>query len=317
MQSTLVERYRPRTWDEVYGNEWIKTVLKRWIKNDCPQHMIFAGRPGCGKTTIGRVFASEYFGLYLDFSADHPDYRELNASDERGIDVIRGRKVKKYCQTRSSIPGKKRILYLIEAGNLTIDAQRALRAIMENNQDKVIIIMDMNHLENIKEDALLSRSAVFEFDPQPLEYLAGYFKKIANAEGIKFTNDSIVNDIVNFKVYEGDFRRVINDTLQKLVGINRPVTKKDIPWIYKESYQELIDRILNAAEHANSAFFSEYRKRYINPIIFIRQLFMGFPQDQLSFELCKIFAEVEYRLKSGADELIQLSYLLTAIEGGV
>ena len=314
---TLVEKYRSTTWDGVYGNKHIITVLKRMIENDTTQHMIFVGRPGCGKTMLGRIFASYYLDSPINYNTDYRDYREMNASDERGIDVVRSNKVKRYCQTRAQ-NGKKRILFLDEADNLTVDAQRALRAIMQNNQDNVIIILSMNHLEMIKEEALLSRCSVFKFDPEPPAELKGFMLKVAKGEGIKFDNkelDDIIEDITNFPDYKGDFRRVINDTIQKLVGIDHPVSKSDIPWIYNESYVKIVDNIMSDLKKAFTIFWAEYRTRYIDCVLFIRQLFNTYRKNQqMSYELAKVFGTVEMNMKNGGDELIQMSYLLTALE---
>lgn len=310
--STLVEKYRPKDWQDVEGNDWIKSVLQRMIDNDSTQHMIFVGQPGCGKTTLARIFASKYLGEDVDFSIDHPDYREMNASDERGIDVIRGRKVKDFCQTNSQTPGKKRILYLDEADGFTQDSQRALRAIMENNQARVIIIMAINHLEKITEKALLSRCVVFKFDPAPPEKLGSYLLFVMHQEGIKLINDSIIDDIITFPEYQGDFRRMLNDTVQKLVGIDHAVTKNDVPWIYENNYTHLIEEMLLDKQKITTLFFQEYSKRYIDPVIFIKQLFEA-TEKRLTFEQAKIFAEVEFRIKQGGDELIQLTYLLRGL----
>lgn len=318
---TLVEKHRGTSWDDIYGNEHIKTVLQRVIENDTTQHMIFCGRPGCGKTMTARIFASEYLEASIGHKIDHPDYREMNASDERGIDVVRGRKVKSYCQGKSNTPGKKRILFLDESDNLTPDAQRALRAIMENNQDNVIIIMSMNHIEKIVEDAILSRCMVFKFDPEPPEMLKSFLLDIAKKEGINFDSEiaeQLVEDIVNFPDYKGDFRRVVNDTLQKLVGIEKPVTMDDIPWIYNESYSRMIDNLLGDPANAVNIFFNEYKRRYIDGVLFVKQLFKKYTKrKKASFQLAKIFAETEMNLKQGGDELVQIIYLLTGIEAGI
>lgn len=311
---TLVEKWRPKDWDGVEGNDWIKEVLQRMIENDTTQHMMFVGPPGCGKTTLARIFASKYLGEGVDFSVEHPDYREINASDERGIDVVRGRKIKKYCKLQPTTEGvEKRVLVMEEADNLTRPAQRAMRAIMENNQDNVIIIMVLNHLESITEKALLSRVAVFKFDPQPPEKLKNYFLKIANSEGIEFASEDIVKDILTFSQYQGDFRRVVNDTLQKLLGIDKVVTKKDLAWIYNEDYGTIIKDIMENLDKARRTFF-KYR-RHIDPAIFLRQLFESLDdKHEIPYELSKIFAEAEYRVKNGGDELIQIGYVLAGVE---
>jgi len=266
---------------------------------------------------MARIFASKYLGYETDFSVNEPDYREMNASDERGIDVVRGRKVKQYCKTKSQ-NGKKRVLFLDEADSLTIEAQRALRAIMENNQENVVIIMSLNHLEGIKEKALLSRAMVFKYDPQPQSELKQYFLGIAKSEGISFKPEFDLNEIINFPEYRGDFRRIINDTLQRLVGIKHPVGDDDIPWIFTQSYTKLIEKILGDLENAFSVYWSDYRKRYIDPIIFLKQLFNEYREEkEMSYEMARIFATVEMNLKNGADSLVQMSYLLTALEEGI
>lgn len=268
---------------------------------------------------MARIFASNYLGAEVDFSVDHPDYRETNASDDRGIDVVRSRKIKQYCKTRGQ-NGKKRVLFLDEADNMTSDAQKAMRAIMENNQENVVIIMSLNHLEGIKEKALLSRTMVFRFDPQPKEELTNYFLHIAESEGITFKKDFDVADIMNYIEYGSDFRRIINDTLQRLVGIQHPVGKEDVPWIYRESYKELALKVLKNRENAFNHYWSEYRKRYINSILFLRDLFVLMRRnlkEKMSHELAKTFGQVEMNLKMGADDLVQMSWLLTAIEVGI
>lgn len=310
---TLVEKYRPKDWDDVIGNDSIKEVLIRMIENDTVQHLLFVGPAGTGKTTMARIFASKYLGDNLDFRSDHPDYMEMNGSDARGIDIVKH--LKKYCATPSQTPGKKRILFIDEAEGYTPDAQRAWRAVMSNNQTGVIIIWAMNHPERIKEKALPSRFAHFKFDPQPPKALGEYLKKIADGEGIVFKDEEIVKDIMTFSHYNGNFRFIVNDTLQKLVGIGRPVTKADVPWIYRESYIDLVKDILDADDPFN-VFFSSYRLRYIDTSIFIRQLYDEYNTDRtLSYELAKIFGTVDYRCKTGGDELIQIGLLLTALKG--
>jgi len=312
---TLVEEFRPITWDGVYGIEYIKTVLKRMIENDTTQHMMFIGPPGCGKTTIARIFAAQYLGIGIEELLDADDYRELNASDERGIAVITGRKVKKFCQLRSKQPGKKRVLFLDEADNLTPDAQRALRAIMENNQSKVIIIMSLNHKERIKEDALLSRVAMFEFDPANTDYLKQCFIEAASAKGIEFDVSFPIDSVVSYPPYDGDFRKILNDTLQKLLGIGRPVKYEDVPWIHRKTYTQLIDKIIDDRNRAWPIFWAEYKTQYIDCVLFISQLFDKYQSKfKISFDLANIFGQTEMNIKNGGDEMTQMCCLLTAIE---
>jgi len=312
LKMTLVEKYRPSKWEEVVGNEEIIKVLKRLIKNDSLQHMIFYGPPGCGKTTMAYILASEYHGKKISLKTNEREYEELNASDARGIDIVRDH-VKRFANTPSLMSGKKRILFLDEADKLTPDAQGALRAIMEKAQDNCVMILSMNHLRKITETALLSRCMCFRFNPQPASKLAEYLGRVATQEGIIIEGD-ILQDIVNHPEYQGDFRRVLNDTLQKLVGLNRKITKNDLPWIYRDSYKSLIDNMKTNNKY-NSLFWDYYRKNSVNLEVFVRELFNSI--ENKSFELCKVFAEAEMNLKLGGDEICQLGYLLTAIQSGI
>ena len=309
--STLVEKYRPSSFDEVIGNDEIKTVLKRLIENDSLQHMIFHGPPGCGKTTLAYVLASEYFGKKVSLKTNEKEYEELNASDERGIDIVRDH-IKKFCNTRS-LNGKKRILFLDEADKLTPDAQGALRAVMEKAQDNTCIILGMNHLQKITETALISRCMCFRFEPQPPIKLAEYLGSVAVKENIIIPGD-ILQDIVSHSEYKGDFRRILNDTLQKLVGIDHKITREDLPWIYRESYKSLIDNMKETSLY-NRLFWDYYKKKSINCGLFLIQLFGEI--ENKSFDLCKVFAEVDINIRNGGDEVCQLSYILTAIESGL
>lgn len=313
MTLTLVEKYRPDNLDKIEGNDWIKKVLRRMIANGTTQHMIFAGPPGTGKTTTAYAFATEYLDKKINLRTNESGYEELNASDTRGIDVVRGH-IKNWAyaesQERDEDGNKlKKVLVLEEADHLTPDAQAALRVVMEKCQDNCIIILVLNHIEGIKERAILSRCSYFPFDPQPTEVMARYFKGIADKEDIKFSEDEILKDIVSHPEYRGDFRRVVNDTLQKLVGINHKVTKEDLPWIYRDSYKSLIDKMISEKNFVYPYF--SYDKN-INETTFIRQLCESI--EMKNFELAKIFAEVEYRIKNGGDPLVQMSALLTACE---
>ena len=143
----LTEKYRPKEWSEVIGQNDIvrkmKAITKRGFK-EIP-HLCFIGMPGCGKTTIAYIVAKE-----LNVSIE-----EINASDERGIDVIRG-KVKNYSKMSKDL-----IILLDECDNLTFDSQQALRRILELSKNKFILSANK---ENKVISPIKSRCALFHFD---------------------------------------------------------------------------------------------------------------------------------------------------------
>jgi DNA polymerase III delta prime subunit len=309
MELTLVEKHRPFKFDQIIGNEWIIKILKRLIEQNALQHIMFFGPPGTGKTTMAYVLASEYFGKKISLKTDHKEYAEINASDDRGIDTVRGW-IKQFGQTKSHSRNSdgellKRVMVIDEFDNTTRDFQMAFRAVAEKNQENCLYICIGNHQEGIKERALFSRCMVFNFDPQSSDKLGIYFKNVAEKEDIVFKNEELIQDIINHPEYKGDFRRVINDTLQKLVD------REDLPWIYRDSYRSLIDTMI-ATKKFIDPFFSFYKDKSVNCVIFLRQLAKMCPS--ITLPLAKVLAEVEYRLKMGGDELIQMTYALTACE---
>ena len=119
------EKYRPSTLNEVIGQKLIVERIKAFVKNGSFPNMIFAGSAGIGKTTCAIALAKDLYKGQLDGS-----FLELNASDARGIDVIRGA-VKEFAKTLSISGAPIKIIFLDEADALTADAQHALRRTME------------------------------------------------------------------------------------------------------------------------------------------------------------------------------------------
>ena len=178
-----LEQYRPQTLDEVVGHEAIIERLKSYVERDDLNHMLFAGPAGVGKTTSSIAIARELYGEDWE-----QQFLELNASDERGIDVVRER-VKSFARTSFGGPSY-RIIFLDEADALTAEAQAALRRTMEQFSNNVRFILSCNYSSQII-DPIQSRCTVFRFAPLSDDAVEEMVREIAEKENIEVTDDGV------------------------------------------------------------------------------------------------------------------------------
>ncbi len=170
--SIWTEKYRPKKLKEVINQKHIVERLKSFIKKKRIPHMIFAGPPGTGKTCCAIAIARELFGKNWK-----QNFQETNASDMRGIDVIRTR-IKNFSRIRP-IGASFKIIFLDEADALTPDAQNALRRLMEMYSDVTRFILSCNYSSRII-SPIQSRAAIFRFKSLSKEDVFEYIKRIVN-----------------------------------------------------------------------------------------------------------------------------------------
>jgi replication factor C small subunit len=305
------EKYRPKTLDGIVNQKEIVERLKSFVRSRNVPHCIFAGPPGTGKTTAALCLARD---LYGETYREH--IMELNASDERGIDVVR-ETVKTFARSLSigEIPFK--IMILDEADNMTADAQQALRRTMERYTETCRFILCANYSGKIIEP-IQSRCAPFRFTYLPREEHDRYLMQIAEKENVKLLADGLQ---AIFEVCGGDLRRAIN-TLQAAASLERPIDAKIVYSITGRASPADVQKMIEVAMKGN---FLEARKQLRDMIQkygvagsdIIRQIhieiFKADIPEQWKIKLADIVGEIDYRLVEGADEEVQLSALLAKL----
>src|SRR5207247_8800582 len=184
MKEIWVEKYRPKTLDEVVGQDEIVERLKAYAKEGNLPHLLFAGPAGTGKTTSAMALARDMFG-----ESWRQNYYELNSSDERGIETVRT-KAKEIARLAPFGGTSFKIIFLDEADNLTADAQAAMRRTMETYSKTSRFILSANHSSRLIEP-IQTRTAVFRFRPLKPEAIREYVGEVAKNEIIKINEEGL------------------------------------------------------------------------------------------------------------------------------
>jgi replication factor C subunit 2/4 len=204
MNESWVEKFRPKSLNEISSQEEIILSLKNCVLSHNIPHLLFFGPSGCGKTSTILALARELFGeKYWEDRVI-----ELNASDERGIKVVR-EKIKRYAMNsvilNSDIPPWK-IIILDEADNMTSDSQFALRKIMEDYSKVTRFCIICNYHSKII-DPIVSRCSIYRFKPIPINLIQLRLIDICKQEST-YCSDENIKTIIN--ICRGDMRKAIN-----------------------------------------------------------------------------------------------------------
>jgi replication factor C small subunit len=302
------EKYRPRKLEEVVGQTDTIISLKAFVKAGNMPNMLFAGPPGVGKTTCALALAHELFGNEL-----LGNFLELNASDERGIEVVRGR-IKDFARAVSMGDVPFKLIFLDEADALTTEAQQALRRTMESSSSVTRFIISANYSSRIIEP-IQSRCAVFRFMPLGETEVRKALHHAAQSE--KLTVDEDAYKAI-FYVSEGDMRRALN-ILQGCAMHSKHV-KAEL--VHKISSRATPKEVKEMVDLAIRGSFAEARSNLDKLIItyglsgedILTQVYREIPKldvpEKEKMRLIEALGEYSFRLVQGANERIQIEAML-------
>ncbi len=302
------EKYRPSRLEEFEGQEHVTDKIRSFIDKGNMPHLLFSGPAGVGKTTLSLIIAKMMFG-----DAWRDNFLELNASDERGIDVIRNN-VKDFAKTKSlgDIPFK--IIYLDECDALTREAQQALRRTMENYTRSTRFILSCNFSSKII-DPIQSRCAVFRFRRLSRESTLKIVDEIAEKEGVSV--DEAGKEAL-YNASEGDCRKLKN-LMQSCASISDVIDEKTVFSLASVARPEDIKNLLSLSLEGD--FLSSRRKLLsimldhglsgLDIVKLIQQKIMDLEiPDRNKLKLIEKCAQCEFRIVEGSDEYVQLEALL-------
>jgi len=312
MEDTIwTEKYRPKEFSDIKGQKEIVKRTKAFVKQKNMPHLLFAGPAGIGKTSLALVIAKKLFG-----TGWHDNVLELNASDERGIDVIRN-KVKDFARTRAigDVPFK--IIYLDESDALTKEAQQALRRTMENYTRTCRFILSCNYSSKIIEP-IQSRCAIFRFKLLTKKEIIEIIENIAKSESLKI-DDKTKEALYN--VSNGDCRKMEN-ILQSSAAISNKITEELIYSIASVARPKEINDVLQLAlknkfHDARNKLLDvmlEYGLSGLDIIKQIQKEIMNLNiEPRKKMFLIDKCGEIEFRMVEGSDEFLQLEALLSQV----
>ena len=301
------EKYRPNTLKDVVGQSNITKTLISFVNKKSLPHLMFSGPAGVGKTTSAMCIAKDLWG-----ESWKSNFYETNASDERGINVIRD-KIKQYAKIKP-LGSDFKIIFLDECDALTRDAQQALRRIMEQYTNTTRFILSCNYSSNVI-PPIQSRCAVFRFKKTQDKDIQKHIKSIAEKEQLEIDNDAV--GLIG-EISDGDIRSAIN-LLQCASVDGKKITKNTISSI---SGTLMHDEVKDIVNYALQKDFIKARKMLMNQMIekgvsgleiikaINRYIWTIDVAEELKIKIVILLGEFEFRIAEGGREDIQIEAFL-------
>ena len=304
------EKYRPNVFSELVGQDDIVKRVQALTNSLNIPHFLFAGPPGTGKSTLALITVKELYGENWK-----ENYLELNASDERGINVIR-EKVKNFARTKSlgNVPFK--VIFLDEADALTPEAQQALRRTMENYAASCRFILSCNYSSKVI-DPIQSRCVIFRFKLLEKKDIEKIILKIIEKENLT-TNPEAMELI--YEGSEGDCRNCIN-ILQSTASISPVITSELVSTMISSAKPKDVKIVL---DYALSGDFQKSREKLFDLMLkesisgqdviksIQKEIWNLSVEPEIKVRLTEKTGEIEFRIVEGSDPFIQLESLLAS-----
>ena len=326
----FVEKYRPNTLEQIISQDDIIKTLKKFLDKNSLTHLLFYGTAGTGKTTCAKAIANFLYG-------DHKtgNILELNASDERGIDIVKDQ-IKSFCQTLNSfsnfnlnpngkLPNFFKLVILDEADMMTTDAQSALRRIMEKYTNNVRFILICNQIHKIH-PAVQSRCMRFRFRPIQNDKCLNRLKEICNFENIKYDNELSLKTVI--QLGDRDMRKMLNlleatlmsSKKNNYITINDVYTTAGLPSL--EEFNKIVE-LINQKNKNMGVIYNKVNKERLAKGYAIQDL-INMIHDKIKnnqtslndeqMRKCYIkLADMDYILRKGGDEEVVLQNFICLI----
>ena len=308
-----VEKYRPNSLDDLISHKDIISTIQRFISEDKLPHLLFYGPAGTGKTSTILAVAKQLYAP-KEF---HSMVLELNASDDRGIGIVR-EQILGFASTRTVFKSKFKLVILDEADAMTNDAQNALRRVMEKYTENTRFCLICNYLTGII-PAIQSRCTRFRFGPLDMSQMQSRLEHVIKEENVNITDDGMKALV---RLAKGDMRRSLNILQSTHMGYTdvseeniylctgnplRSDIQSIVEWMLNESFTIAYKNIMSMKTSKGLALQDILTEvhTYVHRI--------DFPP-YVRITLLEKLAEIEYRLASGTSEKIQLSGLISAFQ---